>query len=280
MKNILYATDCSKHDTHTLQYAVMMSDMLNVKLTVLHIFSLPPIGVSTIRPKKYLSKHAHEEKLVVLKEYCSSHINNVGKEKTILYEVIEDDSVSNGILEATAAIAPDVLIVGMKDEHTTRGSFTGSIAKALIEKVAAPLLIVPSATSFKKIKTVVYATDYEEADVLALKRIVQIVEPFNTIIKIVHINTEDQNKVKDNLEWFKEMLFKITSYRNITFDIILSDSVYEGLRTYIDNTNADMIALLEREESGFVKKLFHTDLIKKMESKIDIPMLSINEKLH
>lgn len=37
-----------------------------------------------------------------------------------------------------------------------------------------------------------------------------------------------------------------------------------------------MIALLEREDAGLLKKLFHQDLVKKMESKIDIPMLSIN----
>ncbi len=63
----------------------------------------------------------------------------------------------------------------------------------------------------------------------------------------------------------------------MTFDIIFNDIVYEGLRTYIDTTSADMIALLEREDNGFLKKLFHKDLIKKMESKIAIPMLSINE---
>jgi len=37
-----------------------------------------------------------------------------------------------------------------------------------------------------------------------------------------------------------------------------------------------MIALLEREQNGFLKRLFHKDLIKKMESKIIIPMLSLN----
>ena len=64
MKNILYATDCSKHDTNTLQYALMLSDILKANLTVLHIFSLPPISVKTIRPKKYLSEHAYDEQSV------------------------------------------------------------------------------------------------------------------------------------------------------------------------------------------------------------------------
>ncbi len=277
MKNILYATDCSKHDTHTLQYAYMLSDILKANLTVLHIFSLPPIGVSTIRPKKYLSKHVHDEQFLVLKRYCYNHLKDIQTGLVIKYEVKEDESVANGILSETAALSPDLLIVGMKDEHTARGSFTGSIAKALIEKIATPLLIVPSTKPFQKIKTLVYATDFEEADVLAIKNLVKIAEPFDTIIKIVHITTIDEYEVNDKMEWFKEMIFKKTSYRNMTFDIIFNDIVYEGLRTYIDTTSADMIALLEREDNGFLKKLFHKDLIKKMESKIAIPMLSINE---
>jgi len=277
MKNILYATDCSKHDTHTLQYALMLSDVLKANLTVLHIFSLPPIAVKTIRPKKYLSEHAHDEQLLVLKSYCANHLKDIETDAIITYKVKEEDSVTDGILSEAVALSPDLLIVGMKDEHTARGSFTGSIAKALIKKVAAPLLIVPSTKPFQKIKTLVYATDFEEADFLAIKKLINIAKHFDTIIKIVHITNNDEYAVSDKMAWFKEMLFEKTSYRNMTFDIVINDNIYEGLRVYIDTVSADMIALLEREQDGFLKKLFHKDLIKKMESKIAIPMMSINE---
>ena len=70
---------------------------------------------------------------------------------------------------------------------------------------------------------------------------------------------------------------KIT-YKNIDFETINSDTIYEGLRTYINTNKIDIIALLEREERGFLKTLFHKDLIKKMESNITIPMLSFNNR--
>ncbi len=275
MKNILYATDCSKHDTHTLQYALMLSDVLKANLTVLHIFSLPPIVVKTIRPKKFLSEHAYDEQLLVLKNYCSNNLKDIETDVVIKYEVKEDDSVTDGILSEAAILSPDLLILGMKDEHTSRGSFTGSIAKALIEKAAAPLFIVPSKKAFQNIKTLVYATDFEETDFLAIKKLVDIAKPFDAVIKVVHITNKDEYAVNDKMAWFKEMLFEKTSYRNITFDINVNNNIYEGLRGYINEVDADMIALLEREQNGFLKKLFHKDLIKKMESKIEIPMLSL-----
>ncbi|WP_281540740.1 hypothetical protein [Maribacter aestuarii] len=66
-------------------------------------------------------------------------------------------------------------------------------------------------------------------------------------------------------------------YHNTTFNMVSQDTIYDGLRSYINSNNADIVALLEREEHGFFKRLFHKDLTKKIESNISIPMLSFNQ---
>ena len=277
MKTLLYATDCSKHDTETLKYAYQLCHSLKTSLIVLHVYSIPPISVSTIRPRQQLRNASHEENLEVLEQYCSKHLKSILKKTSIRYEVQEHTSVSEGVLTKIKELSPDMLLVGMKDEHTARGVFTGSIAKALMDKVSCPLLIVPNTKRFKKINTIVYATDFEESDIFALQRLVEIARPFNAKIKIVHIPTKDEYAGKDQMEWFKEMLHQKINYEHIDIQMIFYDTVYEGLRSYVDKNKADIIALLEREEHGFLKKLFHKDLIKKMESNITIPMLSFNQ---
>lgn len=276
MKHILYATDCSKHEAHTLQYAYLLSDILKADLTVLHVFSLPPIGASTIRPKEYLRKQACEEQFLILKRYCYDHLKDIQTGIHIKYEVMEDASVTKGILTKMAALSPDLLMVGMKDEHTALGLFTGSIAKTLSQKATTPLLIVPSKKQFQKIKLLVYATDFEDADILAIKKLVEIAAPFDSIVKIVHVSNKDEYILNDKMEWFKEILFDETTYRNFTFDIIFNDTVYDGLRAFINTSNANVIGLLKHKDDGFLKKLFHKDLIKTMESNITIPILSFN----
>lgn len=278
MKTLLYATDCSKHDTETLRYAYQLSDTLKASLIVLHVYSIPPISVSTIRPRQQLSKAAYEENLEILKEYCSKHLKDTSNKTNIRFEVQEHISVSEGVLTKIKELSPDVLLVGMKDEHTARGLFSGSIAKALIEKVSCPLLIVPNTKSFKKITTIAYATDFEEGDIYALQKLVEIALPSKAKIKIVHIPTKGEYPGDNQMEWFKEVLNQKIDYKNIDFEIIKYDTAYEGLRTYIDTNKIDIIALLEREEHSFLKTLFHKDLIKKMESNITIPMLSFNDR--
>lgn len=278
MKTLLYATDCSKHDVETLKYAYKMSTILQIKLIVLHVYDIPPIRVSTIRPRKLMQNAAAEENLEVLKQYCSKHLNDIVTNTSVKFEVQENISVSEGILTKIKELAPDMLLVGMKDEHTARGLFSGSIAKALIEKVSCPLLIVPNTKPFKTIKAILYATDFEEGDIFALEKLVEIARPFMAKIKIVHIPTEHLSAGKDRMEWFKEMLHQKITYENIDLQMIFYDTVYEGLRSQIEKSKADIVALLEREKHGFLKKLFHKDVIKKMESNITIPMLSFNNR--
>lgn len=277
MKTILYATDCSKHDTAILQYAYELSYKVKAKLILLHVYSIPPIQPSTIRPRKHLSTHTHDEQLTVLKEYATKHIKQRSPKATIGYEVVENTSVSDGILSKVEELLPNLLLVGMKDEHTTRGIFSGSIAKALLEKVSCPFLVVPNMQGFKSVKIIVYASDFEEHDIFAIQRLVETARPLNAKIKIVHIATKDEYKVEEQMQWFKEMLQQKTNYKNITYEILTNVDVYDGLLHYINLKNADMLALLEREEKGFFKNLFHKDLTKKIESNINIPMLSFNQ---
>lgn len=277
MKTILYATDCSKQDIDILQYAYELCNKLKASLILLHVFSIPPIQFSTIRPRKYLSTHAHYEQLNILKEYATKHIKQNAIKTQIRFKVAENVSVSDGILSSIKEESPDLLLVGMKDEHTARAMFSGSIAKALLEKVNCPLLIVPNMQNFKNIKKIVYATDFEEDDILAIQRLVEIAQPLNAEINIVHIVTKDEYPGKDRMKWLKEMLQENVVYQNITFHMVSQDTIYDGLRSYIDSNNADIVALLEREEHGFLKRLFHKDLTKKIESNITIPMLSFNQ---
>ncbi|MBM1106568.1 universal stress protein [Aurantibacter crassamenti] len=277
MKSILYATDCSKHDTDTLQYAFEMCQQLKASLTLLHIYSIPPVHLSTIRSHKHLTSNIHDEQLKVLKDYATKQLAQSSNKVEINFEVVENISVSEGILSKIEEVSPDILLVGMKDEHTARGVFSGSIAKALLESVNCSLLIVPSNIKFKNIGSILYASDFEEDDIIAIEKLVELAQPFNAKINIVHIAAKDEYPEEQLMEWFKELLQQKVTYQKISFEVISNDKIYEGLRNYISTNNPDIIALLEREEIGFFNKLFHKDLTKKFESNISIPMLTFNQ---
>lgn len=277
MKTILYATDCSEHDIAILQYAYELCAKLDASLILLHVFSVPPIQLSTIRSHKYLSSQDKVEHINILKDYARKHIKQDVVKAPIKFQVIENVSISEGVLSVIKEETPNLLLVGMKDEHTARELFSGNIAKALLEKVNCPLLIVPNMEGSHQIKSIVYASDFEKDDINAISKLVEIAEPFNAQIKILHIVMNNENDEEEQMSRFKEGVKQKVAYQNIEFQLVSNPNVYDGLRKYISSNNVDIVALLEREEHGFLKKLFHKDLTKKIESNIKIPMLSFNQ---
>ncbi len=60
--------------------------------------------------------------------------------------------------------------------------------------------------------------------------------------------------------------------------MIFADNIQEGLSIYTRDLNADLLAMLERENSrSFFSKLFHRDRVKVMESRSSIPLLSFSD---
>ena len=138
-------------------------------------------------------------------------------------------------------------------------------------------MAIPEDASHKKFDTIVYATDFEKEDVDAIHKLTEIAKLFNAEIKIVHISPLKEFDRKKQMEDFEEKVKENISYSKMEFDIIPSDNTFEDLRLYLGEVNADIIVMLERKSKGLLRKLFHRDLVKKMESYGRVPLLSFNE---
>lgn len=273
---ILYATDCTKNSVPALQYVQKLSLQLKADLVILYVYDIPPIAGRTIKTEDQIQRSLKTEKQEFLIKYCIQNSIPEADSLSLTYKVEYGTSISKTILDHANGMDINLLVMGMKDEHTRRGLFSGNIANSLLNKITCKLLIVPNKISFRPIKKVLYATDFEEEDIRAIDHITKLFPKEDMSLKIVHVDTDDDKKGEEQLEWFKEMLLNKIDYGNLSFNIVTSESITLGLRKYMDDENPDIMALLERDEHNLFKKLFHKDLVRSMESQINIPLLSIN----
>ena len=277
MKTILYATDCTRNATPALRYASKLSEKLKAKLVVLSVYDLPPVLVSTIRSPRHMSKMAADEHMMVLHNYCSRYLKD-RMSTDVALDVVESPSISDGILTRCKALQPDLLILGMKDEHTLRGYFSGNIANAILAECPCPVIIAPNQFRYRKLKTLVYATDFEERDIAAIKKLVELAAPYEAEILVVHIPTKEEYAGMQQMEWFKELLDQQVDYDKIRFQMIFADSIQEGLGLYVQEVRADLLAMLQRDSNRtFFGKLLHKDQVKIMETRSKIPIMSFNQ---
>ncbi|PIB28846.1 universal stress protein [Maribacter sp. 4G9] len=275
---ILYATDCNENSVSTLQYAQQLSLQLNAQLVLLYVYDIPPVAARTIKTEEQIQRSLKTEKLQHLTSYYTE--NGVQKMDELKIHPRAEFAISipDTILEYTAHLDCDLVIVGMKDEHTKRGLFSGNIANRLLKHINSKLLIVPNGFVFSTMTSLVYATDFEEADVQAIFQLGQLFKNMDVSIKIAHVDTGTNANGEEQMEWFSKILLEKMNGDYISFHVIKAERVPLGLRMFIGDENPNMVVLLEREEQSLFKKLFHKDLIKTMESEIKIPIMSINHK--
>ncbi len=259
-----------------------MAERLNYRLVVVHVFNYPTVLGSTVLSEPFpdLEKNAFKTHRAKLEEFCEANLGSLWKSPNVQLQPVENKSVVKGILTTAGEWHAQMIVVGIKGESAVREILMGSTTKNLIEKAPCPILAIPAETSHMSLQTMVYATDFEEEDLFAIRKLTELAKAFDAVIKVVHIITEDEYEGETQMEWFKEMLEAKVSYEKIEFKLFFSDNIFESLRTYLGDVNADLVVMLEREHKGIFKKWFRRSLVKKMESYGRIPLLSFREGNH
>ena len=278
MKTILYATDYSKNSIAALKYAQKLSIMVAARLVVTHVFSYPIVTQGMIiEHLPEMRKQALKTHRTKLEDFCKAHLGQEWKTKKIQIAPVEDLAILDGVLAIAADWHAELIVVGAKGESAFQDTILGTTTKRLIKKAACPVLAIPSEASYAAPKTIVYATDFEQEDVFAIQKTVELAQHFKSKIRVVHISTKKEYAGEIQMEWFKNALAEKVNYQSLEFKLLFSEDIFESLRDYLVEVNADMVVMLEREKQGFLKKLFHRDLVKKMQSYGELPLLSFNE---
>lgn len=282
MKTILYATDYSKNSIAALKYAHKMSEQLGTRLVIAHVFDYPTVlGMEGLdKPFPHLEKDAFKLHRSKLEKFCTAHMGNTWVAPNIQLEAVKNKAVLNGIIAAAEEWHAYLIVVGVKGESGLRESIMGSTTKHLIEKAPCPILAIPTSASYKSIKTIVYGTDFENEDIYAIRKLVEMAKQFNAEVKVVHITTKKELDKANQVEGFKNMLQQKVEYERMEFVHLISENIFDSLRIYLEEVGADLVVLLEREKKGIFKKWFHRDLVKKMESHGNIPLLSFRGSNH
>lgn len=278
MKTILYATDCTKNDASALKYVYNFSRIIKADLHIIHVYDLPPVSVSVIQRSDVLRKNINLELKNVVVKYCEAHLGSDFRKIPITIHAVEDVSVEDAIINLSNKLAPDLVMLGIKDANSHRGWFSSNIANVLLDKIEVPIMMLPNGLIYHNISTIIYATDFDQKDVYPIKSLVDIVRPFEALLEIVHVYRTDTTTAKERMEQFKEMLLKQISYQDIRFKAIAADKTKMGLLSVIDNEKASMLAMLERKHHLSLDNLFHKDLVKDMEPKVTVPILAFSKQ--
>jgi nucleotide-binding universal stress UspA family protein len=151
----------------------------------------------------------------------------------------------------------------------------GSTVKGLVAKAPCPVLTIPENALFKEIKQIIYASDYNQNDLAALKRLADFGEVYNAEISVIHVFNSEPVRDSKTVA-FQRLLTEQLKYAHVKYDTRFSDNVTESLATYLQDNKADLLVMFEKENTGMINMLFHRDMVKKFATHTTIPLMSYN----
>jgi nucleotide-binding universal stress UspA family protein len=280
--NILVPVDYSATSKIALDYAVAIAKKFHAKVTVMHGFGLPADWVIADPRFHKDIEEIETENYAKLEEVIRPY-KAVGYEDSADALVFEKLVVLGmwveKIAEATEKGEYDLVVMGTKGVSGLDEVIFGSVAGQVAEAVHCPTLAVPAEAEFKGIKHILYATNFDERDIVVIDELLEFAHSFDADIVCLHVNTDKDKLAKDlNQLTSLEEQFWFTPFSKLQFELVQGQSVEKGIDRYIHENQPNIIAVLPQERS-FLENLFHSSISRKMAYHSKLPVLILKSKL-
>lgn len=274
MKNILVATDFSTACRNATKYAVSLAQSFDAKIILVNVVT-PPIIVddSLLAPVMITqaeimegNRKTMETEIEALSKKSSIKINGFVKEGFALEKIQQMAKVKHA----------ELIVMGMKGKGKSKSVF-GSTTTAIIRDSTYPVLVIPEKASFKPIRNITFASDFDTR--IKMDRytiLLEISEKFNALIKIVNVQKKKSSlKPEKAFGWMKASL-AFSKYEH-QFHTINENNVEEGINKFIEMYPTDILAMVAHKHSLF-ERMFGKVHTKAMSYQTKIPLLVLQSK--
>ena len=168
--------------------------------------------------------------------------------------------------------------MGSKGASGLAGVIFGGVATRVIEKASCPVMAIPECTSLNKpIKKITYATDYQKNDTRNIEKIIELAKPMRAQVNIIHISGADISADEEYtlMTQFMKKVNDVSSYNNLSFQMLHGQNVEEQLEKYIANESTDILILSSHHRS-FFDRLFEKSITKDLALKATIPLVAFH----
>jgi nucleotide-binding universal stress UspA family protein len=274
MKKILCPVDFSAHSENAIRYACELAEKENAQLLLLYAFHVNPIDPNALDPEPVLVFELgkeYERMLMSLAERVRE--NNKGlKVQTIIRNGLAADSIPYIVKQEKVE-----LVIMSTDGADGILSLFGTVAASVVEKTECPVWVIPADYKFKPIKEIVYATDLHGNESQAMLKIVPLAKMFDAHIAVLNIQKEEPENVKQVIEYALKNIVDVSDYKKISFQVNEESDVLEGISTFAERMNADVIVMTTHKRN-FLERLSKKSATKQMSYHTKIPLLAFHKE--
>ncbi|GAA4301526.1 universal stress protein [Aestuariibaculum suncheonense] len=273
MKNILLPTDFSDNAWNAIVYALKLYADEPSTFYILNSATIQTASYGTLSSKlKDIVKDNSKKELEALKNLVETCDHNANHEFHFLQGAEDMVTCMRKIVKEKSI---DLIVMGTRGASGAKEFFFGSNTIQVVNHVHdCPVLVIPEDYDFNAPKQVAFPTDfnrnYSETELAPIK---QFADLFNSKIRILHINVEEEltENQKNNLEQLKTLL---ADYDHSFHWMPNYSTKASEINDFIEELNIDALTMVNYKHS-FIEDIIKEPVIKRIGFHPIVPFLVI-----
>ncbi len=286
IRRILVPVDFSPFSQAACDYALKLAEKYEADIKILHVFYAPIVDLVPITDAysiqvdmdinlREMEDQAKRQLVDFVTKFRQKARDEGHKDIKISYS-LREGIVEDEIATMTKAYKPGIIVLGTKGKGEKQSDIIGSVVYRVLDRTRIPVLAIPDKTNpedFSDVKNIVYATDFDETDYVAIRRLIYIVSAFDVKIHCVHISKNKEDKWDTTkMENLKKYFRQVNKNVEVVCSFIKGDNPVANLESYCQLNAINLIAL-NNKKRGLLQRMFNPGLTRKLIHSGRLPLL-------
>src|ERR1700744_2772032 len=279
MKTYIVPIDFSETSGHAAEFAALLSNQTQVE----HIILLHSYHVSVyesvlptpdmIIPSEDEIKEQINEKTKQL-DHIRTKIHKLARHGVIIHIRISRSTLVRAIIETINKENADIVILGSNGTNSDNISHVGSNVINISKLSPVPVIVVPPACHYERIKRVVMACDFNKVkDTVPLEPLKRLLQRHDVDLQVVNIDKEAKHKNRDAQQLAEEgVLHSMLKEYHPHYYFNTESDVINGIINFANGHHAQMVIALPHKYS-FFQSLLHNSVSQQLTVHSRVPVL-------
>jgi len=264
MLKVILPTDLSPMADNALRYAIHFCAKSKVQLSVIYIDEKKEESNTFTNEKGNFS--------TAFKNYADKWSTAPTNINFVYGTGNADEQIENYLSQNKH----NLMLIGTKGKSNISDMLFGSVSQKIIRQTNLPVLAIPQHATFEQIEHIAFATDLKEMEGQALAQLDDFAKLFDANFHFIHIIQEATRSFQSTKTNFKLSVDEVLGEDQFDIISIKNVDVIEGLNSYTQQNDVDIIALLRHQKSN-LNKLFTISYTEKLSKHSKIPVLIFKE---
>jgi len=240
MKSIIVPIDFSNQSEKALKVAASLAKENGAELLVLHMLELSP---AIMGESGYISQEQVVHLIKIGEKRFTEFLDKPYLKDIKVVPVIKHYKVFSEVNEIAEKHKADLIVMGSHGADGLQEIFIGSNTERVVRTSDVPVLVIKGDIEDFNPKSFVFASDFEEESVPALKKANEMADLLGAQLRLVYINTPGDEFLSTTDASAKIDAFLKAANIGVDVEIYNDYTVEKGVLNYSDKISADLIGI-------------------------------------